>query len=238
MSWWSETFRTPRASREDFVYGRPEGDVQPLEFRVVTSARKAPIDPPHSERTWFGTGRDAQQVLTRHVSQSLGPTILGRVGIVIYRASEPEARQAETELHALLDPLFSEPVETYVERWNEDLGLWQQPDQAGGDKATLASLGCEVLIRFRAKKAARETAAQIREDGEVMVGWSLRHVFVGLPDESSARMLMIRYPELAKLDVRVRRLTRLRRRRLLQELYDRRRRPSGGWLQYHEPSAG
>jgi DNA-binding protein H-NS len=38
-----------------------EGDVQPLEFRIVTSAREPPIDPPRSERTWLGTGRDPQQ---------------------------------------------------------------------------------------------------------------------------------------------------------------------------------
>jgi hypothetical protein len=225
-------------SWQHFELGRVEGDVQPLEFRIATSAREPPIDPPRSERTWLGTGRDPQQVLTRHVSESLGPTALERVGLVIYRATEPEARRAEIALRALLDPLFAEPVETYVEQWNEDLGLWQQPDQTGGDRATLAALGCEVLIRFRDQKTARETAAQIRDGGEVMVGWSLRHVFVALPDESSARTLMIRYPDLARADVRVRRLTRLRRRRLFQELYDRRLRPSGGWLRYYEPSSG
>jgi hypothetical protein len=224
-------------SREHLVHGHREGAVQPLEFRVVTSAHEAPIDPPYGKRRWF-TSLDEPELLTRHVSQSLGPAILQRVGIVIYRASEPEARRAETELHALLDPLFAEPVETYVERWNEDLELWQPPEKAGGDKATVAALRWEVRIRCRDRNAAREIASQIRDHGEVMVGWSLRDVLIAVPDEPSARTFAARFPELAGADIRVRPLTRFRRRRLLGNLYDRRRRPNGGWLQYEEPSPG
>ena len=176
--------------------------------------------------------------MTRHVSQSLGlPAILQHVGLVVYRASEPEAREAETELHTLLDPLFAEPVETYVERWNADLELWQPPDKAGGDKATLAALGGEVRIRCADKAAARGLAGRIRDGGEVMVGVGLRDVLLAVPDESSARTIAVRFPEVAGGNVHVHRLTRLRRRRLLSRLYDRRSRPSGGWLTYDEPAA-
>jgi hypothetical protein len=224
-------------SRKHFVQGHMEGDVRPLEFRVVTTAREAPTDPPYVKRWWF-RGLEEPELLTRHVSQTLGPTLLQRVGLVVYRASEPEARQAERELHVLLDPIFAEPVETYVERWNEELELWQQPDQAGGGKATVAAVAWEVRIRCADKGAARATAARTRADGEVMVGTALRDVLIGVPDESGARTVAVRFPELAGADIRVRPLTRLRRRRLLNNLYDRRRRPNGGWLQYTEHSPG
>jgi hypothetical protein len=227
------------ARNDHFVHGHVEGELVPLDYRVVTAAREEPIEQPWEKPSRLSfSGMDEPERLTRHVSQRLAlPAVLQHVGLVIYRATEPEARQTESELHRLLDPLFAEPIEVYVERWNGDLALWQPPDKAGGDKATLAALGWEARIRCADKSAARVIAARIRDDGEVMVGLSRRVVLVAFPDESGARAAVVRFPELAGAAVSVRRLTRLRRRLLLSRLYDRQSRMGGGWLQYDEPAA-
>lgn len=227
------------ARKDHFVRGHKEGEVVPKEYRVVTSAANEPIERPWPERGRYSfSGLDEPERLTRYVSEQLGPAILQTAGLVVYRETEEEAGQAASDVHALLDPLFPEPVETRVERWNEDLEAWQPPELAGGDKATLAALGWEARLTFPDKAAARAAAGRIRATGEVMVGWSRRDVTVATVDESTARAVPIMYPELAGGTARVRRLNPLNRRRLLATLYDRRGRAGSlGWLTWDEPAA-
>ena len=226
------------ARKDHFVHGHKEGEVVPKDYRVVTSARQEPIERPWGKPARFSlNSRDEPELLTQYVSERLGPAILQHVGLVLYRDSEAEARLAETALRGLLDPIFPEPIQTRVDRWNEALNTWQPADEAGGDKAMLAALGWEARISFPDKHAARAAAARIRADGEVMVGCTLRRVTVAAADESTARTLALRHPDFAGGSLQVRRLNAFRRRRLLATLYDRQRGMSGGgWLQYDEPA--
>ena len=218
-----------------FTNGYTAGEVVAKEYRVVTSAEHAPIDRPWGTKL-VGSRREPER-LTKYVNERLGPAILQHAGLVLYRDSEAEARRTESDVHALLDPLFPAPVDTRVERWNEELAAWQPPELAGGDKAMLAALGWETRLTFADKAAARAAAGRIRATGEVMVSWSRRHVTVASVDESAARAVPITYPELAGGTVRVRRLNALSRRRLLANLYDRRGTPKSGWLTWDEPAA-
>jgi hypothetical protein len=226
------------ARNDHFVRGHKEGEVVPKEYRVVTRAEHEPIERPWPEPGRFSISgpKDEPERLTRYVSGELGPAILQHAGLVLYRNSEQEAREAASRIHALLDPIFPEPVQTRVERWNEDLDAWQPPELAGGDEAALGSLGWEARLTFAEKDAARAAAGRIRATGEVMVGWSRRHVTVATADESAARAVPIMYPELGGAAVRVRRLNPVTRRRLLATLYDRRSGTGGGWLTWDEPA--
>jgi hypothetical protein len=232
--------RQPWARKEHLVHGHREGAADPLEFRVLTNARAAPIDRPYGKRKRFSS-RDEPELLTRWVSQNLGlAAVLQHAGLVVYRESESDARDTESALHTLLDPLFAESVTTVVERWNDELEVWQSPEQAGGDKATLAALSWEVRIRCSDQNTAFVAAARIRREGEVMVGVSSRNVLIGAVDEASARAIATRLSELDGVDASVRPMNPLRRRRLRGSLYDRqrgRKEPPAGWLSYDEPAA-
>lgn len=227
------------ARKDHFVHGHKEGEVVPNHYRVVASAPREPIDRPWPKRSALSvSGLDEPERLTRWVSGELGPAILQHEGLVLYRESEEEAQRAEAELHALLDPIFPEPVQTRVERWNEDLRAWQRPEQFGGDKASASGLGWEARVVLPDKQAARAAAERMRETGEVWVSLSGRHVAVAAANESTARSLALTHPELAGAGLRVRRLNALTRRRFLLTLYDRQRSAiRGGWLTYDEPAA-
>lgn len=224
------------ARNAHFTTGHKVGEVVPKEYRVVARTEDEPIERPWPKPSRFSS-LDLPEQLTRYVSGALGPAILQVRGLVLYRDTEEEARRAASEIQALLDPIFPAPVQTRVERWNEDLDAWQTPELAGGDKATLATLGWEARLTFADKAAARAAAGRIRAAGEVMVGWSGRHITVATVDESAARAVPITYPELGGAPVRVRRLNPVSRRRLLATLYDRRGGGTGGWLTWDEPAA-
>lgn len=223
----------PHARNDHFIHGHAEGDVVPTDCRIVATAPREPVERPWPKRSLL-SGLDEAEQLTRWVSRQLGPVVLQHAGLVLYRESEEEARGAEAELHALLDPIFPEPVQTRVERWNEDLRAWQRPERVGGDKASAAALAWETRVQLADKKAAREAAERIRGAGELWVAVSGRRVAVAATDQSTARSLALSHPELSR--ARVRRLNPLTRRLFLHWLYDRRQ-PSGGWLEYDEPAA-
>ena len=227
------------ARNDHFVHGHKEGEIVPKDYRVVASAPREPIDRPWPKRSALSmSGLDEPERLTRWVSGELGPAILQHEGLVLYREGQEEAQRAVAELHALLDPIFAEPIQTRVERWNEDLRAWQRPEQFAGDKESASGLGWEVRVALPDKRAARAAAERMRETGEVWVSLSGRNVAVAAADESTARSLALAHPELAGSGMRVRRLNAFTRRRFLLTLYDRQTGSiRGGWLTYDEPAA-
>jgi hypothetical protein len=201
------------------------------EFRVVARGPDKPI----ASRLPYKTslGRNSPEALTALVSRTLGPAVLQSEGLVVYRDTADDAHRAAADLRACLDPLFAAPVEICVERWSKDLSVWHDASTRGGDARTLATLAWEAQIRCRDRKAARELAGRVRSDGNLVASCSGRTVSIGAADESTAQMIAATVAGSETGQVRVRRLTRVRRARMLRYLDDRRTQTrSYGWLRY------
>jgi hypothetical protein len=107
------------------------------------------------------------------------------LGLVAYRQDAREAERAKADLQAALDPYLPVPVSITIERWNPDLGLWQNPRMAGGDRETLSRL--RWLVRAQLRTRRRHERVRLNSAAKVMVGWSDRYVLAAAIHESGPR---------------------------------------------------